>query len=84
MWPGYSTYTCWQRLLASTKRQSKDHQILSELYTNQMSNKFVELMDDTQRVYRKVSCGIRWAVLGWEMLLYKEKNRWEALAEERV
>ena len=55
MWPGYSTYTCWQRLLASTKRQSKDHQILSDMYTNQMSNRFTELMDDTQRIYRKVS-----------------------------
>ena len=54
-WPGYSTYTCWQTLLASTKRESKDHAILSDLYNTTMSNRFNDLMDDIQRIYKRVS-----------------------------
>lgn len=53
-WPGYSTYTCWQTLLASTKRVSKDHAIAGELYNGQMCNRLADLIDDLQRMYRNV------------------------------
>ncbi|ELU00651.1 hypothetical protein CAPTEDRAFT_225880 [Capitella teleta] len=51
-WPGYSTYTCWQTLLASTKRVSKDHAIAGELYSGQMCNRLADLGEDLQRMYR--------------------------------
>lgn len=54
-WPGFSSYTCWQTLLASTKRASKDHQILADIYNGQMLTRFTELMDDMQRIYKEVS-----------------------------
>lgn len=54
-WPGFSTYTCWQTLLGSTKRQSKDHAILSELYNLQMSNRLSDIIEDVQRIYKQVS-----------------------------
>lgn len=60
LWPGYSTYTAWQTLLSSTKRQSKDHAVLGEMYNNQMSNRFTELMEDIQRMYKKVTHLTAW------------------------
>ncbi len=66
LWPGYSTYTAWQTLLSSTKRQSKDHQVMGELYGSQMSNRFTELMEDIQRMYKKVRGENRCASV-WEV-----------------
>jgi len=54
-WPGYSTYTIWQTLLSTSRKLGRDHAILAELYSNQMSSRITELTDDMQRIYKKVS-----------------------------
>ncbi len=54
LWPGFSTYTCWQTLLMATKRVSQDHATLSDIYNNQLVNRYNDLVDDTSRVYKKV------------------------------
>ena len=41
-------------MLSTTKKQSKDHAILSELYAAQMNIRLNELMEDLQRMYRRV------------------------------
>ena len=54
LWPGYSTYTIWQTLLGTTRKLGHDHAVLAELYSTHMSNRLTELVDDLQRVYKKV------------------------------
>jgi len=54
LWPGYSTYTIWQTLLGTTRKLGRDHAVLAELYSTQMSNRLTELVDDVQRIYKKV------------------------------
>ena len=54
LWPGYSTYTIWQTLLGTTRKLGRDHAVLAELYSTHMSNRLTELVDDVQRIYKKV------------------------------
>jgi len=54
LWPGYSTYTIWQTLLGTTRKLGRDHGVLAELYSTHMSNRLTELLDDVQRIYKKV------------------------------
>jgi hypothetical protein len=53
-WPGYSTYTMWQTLLSTSRKLGRDHAVLADLYSTQMSTKISELTDDVQRIYKKV------------------------------
>lgn len=54
-WPGYSTYTIWQTLLGTSRKLGRDHAVLADLYSTQMSNRIVEMTEDLQRIYKKVS-----------------------------
>ena len=54
-WSNYSTYHCWQSLLTSTRRQSRDHATLGDICNTQMTSRFQDIMDDMQRIHRKVS-----------------------------
>ncbi|XP_013412995.1 SLIT-ROBO Rho GTPase-activating protein 1 isoform X3 [Lingula anatina] len=51
-WHLYSTYTCWQHLLAMTKKQSKDHGTVGDIYGNIMVQRLSEVMEDAQRMYK--------------------------------
>ncbi|XP_059167757.1 SLIT-ROBO Rho GTPase-activating protein 1-like isoform X4 [Physella acuta] len=52
-WATMSTYDCWKNLLAITRKQSQDHQIIAEIYNNQMVSRLAEVIDNSQRIFRK-------------------------------
>jgi hypothetical protein len=45
----------WEQLVAQTKRRSRDHAALAEIYANQIVQRTNQINDDLQRVYRRVS-----------------------------
>jgi len=54
MWPNFSTYDTWQALLTATKNQSHEYAVLADVYGIFMVNCLGELIEDIQRVHRKV------------------------------
>jgi hypothetical protein len=54
-WSLFSTFTTWQQVLDITKKESRDHQTLSEIYGNQMVQRFNSIIDNSQRIHRSVS-----------------------------
>ncbi|XP_076448200.1 SLIT-ROBO Rho GTPase-activating protein 1-like isoform X3 [Babylonia areolata] len=52
-WGTMSTYTCWKHLLGITRKESQNHTIMGEIYSNQMVHRLQEVMDNSQRVFRK-------------------------------
>ncbi|CAN7939703.1 unnamed protein product [Ixodes hexagonus] len=52
-WHLFSSYGCWQQLVASTRRQSRDHAALGEIYTTTLVAQLAHLLEDVQRIYRK-------------------------------
>ncbi|CAG9864812.1 unnamed protein product [Phyllotreta striolata] len=52
-WSLFSSYTCWQQLVAQTKNLSKDHAALSEVYSNHLVNRLSQVMEDVQRIYKR-------------------------------
>ena len=54
-WPLFSTYSCWQQLVTQTKNLSKDHAALSEVYSTHLVSRLGEVMEDVQRIYRRVN-----------------------------
>ncbi|XP_076469342.1 SLIT-ROBO Rho GTPase-activating protein 1-like [Babylonia areolata] len=52
-WATMSTYTCWKHLLGITRKESQNHTIISEIYSNQMVHRLQEVMDNSQRIFRK-------------------------------
>jgi hypothetical protein len=53
-WATMSTYACWKMLLGITRKESQNHSIIGEIYSNQMAQRLQEVMDSTQRIFRKV------------------------------
>ena len=53
-WSSFSTYSVWQTLLGVTRKLGRDHGVLSELLSNHVSNQLSDLVEDVQRVYKKV------------------------------
>lgn len=53
-WALFSTFTTWQQVLDITKKESRDHQTLSEIYGNQMVQRFNSIMDNSQRIHKNV------------------------------
>ena len=53
-WTIFSTYTCWQHLLGITRQQSRDHSVLSDVYTNSMNQRLSDVCEDSRRLYTKV------------------------------
>ncbi|KAG1671661.1 SLIT-ROBO Rho GTPase-activating protein 1 [Nymphon striatum] len=51
-WHLLSAYSCWQNLITSTKQESQDHAVLAEIYSNNMINRFTEVQDNVQRIYK--------------------------------
>ena len=58
-WATLSTYACWKHLLGITRKESQNHNIISEIYSNQMVHRLQEVMDNSQRIFRKVSSFLR-------------------------
>ncbi|KAK7503696.1 hypothetical protein BaRGS_00005235, partial [Batillaria attramentaria] len=52
-WATMSTYQCWKHLLGITRKESQNHTIMSEIYNNQMVQRLQEVMDNSQRIFRK-------------------------------
>lgn len=44
----------WQTVLGITLKQSKNRSTLGEAFNSAISAKFTQLMEDMQRVYKKV------------------------------
>ena len=60
-WPLFSSYACWQQLVNETKSLSRDHAALSEVYSTHLVGRLNQVMEDVQRIYKRVSV-IRYAV----------------------
>lgn len=54
-WHLFSSYASWQHLVAQTKRQSKDHAALSDIYANTVIQRLNQVTDEVQRIYRRVN-----------------------------
>ncbi|ESO99728.1 hypothetical protein LOTGIDRAFT_141691, partial [Lottia gigantea] len=52
-WATFSTYACWKHLLGITRKQSQDHQKIGEIYNNQMMTRLTEIVDNSQRIFKK-------------------------------
>ncbi|XP_035212745.1 SLIT-ROBO Rho GTPase-activating protein 1-like isoform X2 [Stegodyphus dumicola] len=52
-WHLFSSYACWQHLISTTRRQSRDHAAISEIYANTIINRMTCIMEDVQRIYRR-------------------------------
>ena len=70
-WSTYNTFKMWQTLLATTRQESHDHSVLADVYGNIVVNKLADLMDDMQRVHKKVSY---WPHFLWESSLLLNSN----------
>jgi len=67
-WTAFSTYKMWQTMLGVTMKESRNHGILAETFNNILTSKFTQLLDDMQRVYKKVfyhggKCSTQYAVV---------------------
>lgn len=54
-WPLFSSYACWQQLVNETKSLSRDHAALSEVYSTHLVGRLNQVMEDVQRIYKRVS-----------------------------
>ncbi|XP_049830329.1 SLIT-ROBO Rho GTPase-activating protein 1-like isoform X2 [Schistocerca gregaria] len=52
-WPLFSSYSCWQQLITQTKNLSKDHAVLSDIYSTHVVGRFTQVAEDVQRIYRR-------------------------------
>lgn len=52
-----SPVNCWNLLLNQVKRESRDHTTLSDIYLNNIIPRFVQVSEDSGRLFKKVcSC----------------------------
>merc|ERR1712071_189033 len=52
-WHLFSSYACWQHLVAQTKRQARDHAVLSDIYANTVIQRLNQVTEEVQRIYRR-------------------------------
>ncbi|KAI5692831.1 hypothetical protein M8J75_002013 [Diaphorina citri] len=52
-WSLVSSFSCWQHLVAQTKIMSRDHALLSEIYSTHVISRFTQITEDVQRIYKK-------------------------------
>lgn len=53
-WPLFSSYACWQQLVTQTRNLSRDHVALSEVYSTHLVSRLAQVMEDVQRIYKRV------------------------------
>ncbi|XP_067937125.1 SLIT-ROBO Rho GTPase-activating protein 1-like isoform X2 [Watersipora subatra] len=51
--PQYSAYHCIQNLGNITKQQSRDHSLLSDIYSTSMSSRLQDIIEDHKRIFVK-------------------------------
>lgn len=49
-----SPVNCWYLLLNQVRRESKDHATLSEIYLNNVIMRFMQISEDSTRMFKKV------------------------------
>ena len=57
-WHLFSSYACWQHLVAQTKRQARDHAILGEIYSTTVIQRLSQVTEEVQRIYRRVMTSV--------------------------
>lgn len=45
---------CWYLLLNQVRRESKDHATLSDIYLNNVIMRFMQISEDSTRMFKKV------------------------------
>lgn len=50
-WMVFSTFGCWQQLVNITKKESRDHGLMGELYGVTMATKLGEIAEDLRRLF---------------------------------
>ena len=54
-WHLFTSIQLWEQLVAQTKKTSRDHSALAEIYANQILGRCNAINEDLQRIYKKVS-----------------------------
>lgn len=49
-----SPVNCWYLLLNQVRRESKDHATLSDIYLNNIIMRFMQISEDSTRMFKKV------------------------------
>ena len=52
-WHLHSTYRLWESLLNDTKTQSRYHQVMSEICSKYVADKFDDIIEDQKRIFTK-------------------------------
>jgi SLIT-ROBO Rho GTPase activating protein len=52
-WQLFSSMQVWEQLVSQTKKSSRDHAALAEIYTTHINQRCSNINEDLQRVYRK-------------------------------
>lgn len=69
-----SPVNCWNLLLNQVKRESRDHTTLSDIYLNNIIPRFVQVSEDSGRLFKKVdSCFSTW-VGQWRNFVNRRKT----------
>lgn len=53
-WVLFLIFITWQQVLDIIKKEFRDYQTFSEIYGNQMVQRFNFIMDNSQRIYKNV------------------------------
>ncbi|XP_078596166.1 SLIT-ROBO Rho GTPase-activating protein 1-like isoform X10 [Branchiostoma floridae x Branchiostoma japonicum] len=48
-----SPYNCWYQLLGVTRRESRNHSTLSDIYSTNLTSRFTQISEDVGRIFRK-------------------------------
>lgn len=54
-----STVNCWYLVLEQTRRESRDHATLSDIYNNNVIVRLAHVGEDVIRLFKKVRAGIK-------------------------
>ena len=53
-WQIFSSVQLWEQLVTHTKKSSRDHAALSDIYTCHIVQRCNQINEDLQRIYKKV------------------------------
>ena len=65
-----SLVNCWYLLLNQVRRESRDHATLSDIYLNNVIMRFMQISEDSTRMFKKVPTAGPAAVLSWDHSAY--------------
>ncbi|MEQ2215636.1 SLIT-ROBO Rho GTPase-activating protein 3 [Xenoophorus captivus] len=74
-----SSVNCWYLLLNQTRRESRDHATLSDIYTNNVIVRLAQISEDVIRLFKKVSETVTSSLLVCtKMFKYRDQKRHKA------